>query len=45
MVYEKKKNVDYTDYKVGLFYIDPFDLYFEGVPVITKLKRKGVGKE
>lgn len=40
MVYEQKKNVDYADYKVGLFYIAPFDLYIDGVPVITKLRKK-----
>jgi hypothetical protein len=29
-VYEQSKTVDYADYKVGLFYISPFDLYVEG---------------
>ena len=39
-VYEQKKTVDYADYKVGLLYISPFDLFVEGEPVITKLDRK-----
>jgi hypothetical protein len=36
-VYEQKRTVDYADYKVGLFEISPFDLFFEGEAVITKL--------
>jgi len=32
--------VDYADYKVGLFYISPFDLFVEGEPVMTKLEKK-----
>jgi len=32
--------VDYADYKVGLFYISPFDLFVEGEPVIPKLEKK-----
>ena len=39
-VYEQKKIVDCADYKVGLFYISPFDLFVEGGPVITKLAKK-----
>ena len=39
-VYEQSRTVDYSDYKVGLFYISPFDLYVEGEAVITKLERK-----
>jgi hypothetical protein len=39
-VYEQKRRVDYADYKVGLFYISPFDLFVEGEAVITKLERK-----
>ena len=42
-VYDQKKSVDYADYKVGLFYISPFDLFVEGEPVITKLDRKRKG--
>jgi len=29
-----------VDYKVGLFYISPFDLFVEGEPVITRLEKK-----
>jgi hypothetical protein len=32
--------VDYADYKVGLFYSDPLELFVEGEAVITKLDRK-----
>ena len=39
-VYDQKRTVDYADYKVGLFYISPFDLFVEGEPVITKLEKK-----
>jgi hypothetical protein len=39
-VYEQSKTVDYADYKVGLLYISPFDLFIEGEPVITKLEKK-----
>ena len=39
-VYEQSRTVEYADYKVGLFYISPFDLYVEGEGVITKLERK-----
>ena len=39
-VYDQKRTVDYADYKVGLFYISPFDLFVEGEAVITKLDRK-----
>jgi hypothetical protein len=39
-VYEQKRTVDYADYKVGLFYISPFDLFVEGEKVIAKLERK-----
>ena len=39
-VYDQKRTVDYADYKVGLFYISPFDLFVEGEPVIMKLERK-----
>ena len=38
-VYEQSKKVDYADYKVGLFYISPFDLCVEGEPVIMKLEK------
>jgi hypothetical protein len=39
-VYDQKKIVDYADYKVGLFYISPFDLFVEGEAVITKMEKK-----
>ena len=39
-VYEQSRAVDYADYKVGLFYISPFDLFVEGEMVIMKLERK-----
>ncbi|MCX5879859.1 MAG: hypothetical protein NTY44_12200, partial [Deltaproteobacteria bacterium] len=29
-VYEQKRTVEYADYKVGLLYISPFDLFVEG---------------
>jgi hypothetical protein len=39
-VYEQKKTADYADYKVGLFYISPFDLSIGGEPVVMKLKQR-----
>jgi hypothetical protein len=39
-VYEQKRRVDYADYKVGLLYISPFDLFVEGEQVIAKLEKK-----
>ena len=39
-VYDQKRTVDYAEYKVGLFYISPFDLFVEGEPVIMKLEKK-----
>jgi hypothetical protein len=39
-VYEQKKVVDYADYKVGLLYISPCDLFVEREPVITKMEKK-----
>jgi hypothetical protein len=39
-VYDQKRAVEYADYKAGLFYISPFDLFVQGEPVITKLERK-----
>jgi len=38
-IYDQKKTLDYADYKVGLFYISPFDLFVEGEPVIMKLEK------
>jgi exo-beta-1,3-glucanase (GH17 family) len=39
-VYDQKRTVDYADYRVGLFYISPFELYVEGEAVITKMEKK-----
>jgi hypothetical protein len=39
-VYDQKKTVDYADYKVGLFYVSPFDLFVGGEPVIKKLEKR-----
>ena len=39
-VYDQKRTVEYADYKVGLFYISPFDLFVEREPVISKLEKK-----
>ena len=39
-VYDQKRTVEYADYKVGLFYISPFDLFVEGEQVIAKLEKK-----
>lgn len=39
-VYDQKRSVDYADYRVGLVYISPFDLFVEGEPVITKLEKE-----
>jgi hypothetical protein len=39
-VYFQKRVVDYADYKIGKFYISPFDLYVNKKPVISK-KVKG----
>jgi hypothetical protein len=39
-VYDQKKSVDYADYKVGLVYISPFDLFVEGEAVITKVEKR-----
>ena len=39
-VYDQKRTVEYANYKVGLFYISPFDLFVEGGAVITKLEKK-----
>jgi len=36
----KPRKKDYADYKVGLYYISPFDLFVEGEAVITKMEKK-----
>ena len=38
-VYEQKRTVDYAEYKVGMLYASPFDLFVDGKPVITKLSK------
>ena len=38
-IYEQKRVVDYADYKIGLWYISPFDLYIKGEVIITKLRK------
>lgn len=35
MVYDQRRIVKYADYKVGLYYISPSDLYVEGVLVMN----------
>lgn len=44
-IYEQKKLVDYADYKLGMFYISPFELYVMGGPIITKLRKENAEKE
>jgi hypothetical protein len=39
-VCDQKRMVDYADYKVGLFFISPFELFVEGEAVIAKLEKK-----
>ena len=39
-VYEQVRTIGYADYRVGLIYVDPLDLFVAGEPVITKLDRK-----
>ncbi len=39
-IYEQKRTVDYADYRVGMLYASPFDLFVDGKPVITKLNKK-----
>ncbi|MFC1816441.1 hypothetical protein ACFL0M_11015 [Thermodesulfobacteriota bacterium] len=35
MVYDQRRIVKYADYKIGLYYISPLDLYVEGSPVMN----------
>lgn len=43
-LYFQLRKVDYADYKVGFYYISPFDLYFEGgEAVIDPLKDREDG--
>lgn len=36
-LYFQLKPVDYADYRIGMFYISPFDVYVDGKPVIVPL--------
>lgn len=45
MVYQQWEPVTYADYRIGLFYIDPFELMVGGVPLIDKLPRKKKGSD
>jgi hypothetical protein len=40
MFYEQLKTVDYADYKVGMMYASPFELYVNGKPIIKSLRDK-----
>ena len=41
MVYRQKKTVAYADYKKGMWYISPFDLYtIDGTALITPINKK-----
>jgi hypothetical protein len=44
-IYEQYRPVDYADYRIGLLYISPFDLFVDGEPVSTKLERKRKAKD
>ena len=39
-VYDQKRTVEYADFKVGLFYISPFDLFVKEEAAITKVEKK-----
>ena len=39
-VYHQKKTVDYADYKVGMWYISPFDLKTEGAFLIEPIRQR-----
>ena len=40
-IYYQKKIVDYADYKIGWYYISPFDLYTENQkPLIEPLRKR-----
>lgn len=38
-IYQQKKIVNYADYKVGYWYVSPFDLLGDGKVIIEKLKK------
>jgi len=38
-IYEQKKTVSYADYKIGLWYISPFDLRVDGQMIIRPSKK------
>jgi len=37
-VYLQVREVAYADYKIGMYYISPFDLMVNGIKIIEKLK-------
>jgi len=39
-IYDQKKTVDYADYKVGKYYIDPCDLYLKDKTRVLAPKRE-----
>lgn len=41
-IYHQRLTVNYADYKIGKYYISPFDLYVDGNVVIKKLTNKGI---
>lgn len=36
MVYDQRRTVKYADYKIGLYYVSPVDLYVGGSPTINQ---------
>lgn len=38
-LYQQLKTVDYADYRPQYFYISPFDLYTDTIPIIQSLRR------
>lgn len=41
-IYHQKKTVDYVDYKIGMWYISPFDLKTEGEVLIEPISRSNL---
>jgi hypothetical protein len=37
MVYRQRRTIGYADYRVGLWYVSPFDLFNDCKEVVTKL--------
>ena len=40
-IYKQLKTVSYADYKIGMWYISPFDLLADGKVIIEKLRKGG----